>query len=43
LEMESLYEFDEMIDSSLPPVTYIWVTLSNIFLNTFHLKKKHKG
>jgi hypothetical protein len=32
------HEFDENIDSSLPPVTHIWVTLSDLFTH-FTIKR----
>jgi hypothetical protein len=31
VEIATLYDLMKMIDSSLPPVTHIWVTLSDLF------------
>jgi hypothetical protein len=44
LEMESLYEFDEMIDSSLPPVTYTYMghTLKNFLKHISPIKKTQR-
>jgi hypothetical protein len=33
VEKATLYEFEKMIESSLPPVTHIWVILSDFFLH----------